>query len=81
MKPILKTVFLIFILALLVLMGVNNRQVVEFSLPPLLTKTKAAAAVMYFCFFAAGVLSGTLLNFGGGKRGSSGKSSEKSSKS
>ena len=35
-KLLLKTVFLIVILLLLVLMGMNNRQFIAFTLPPLL---------------------------------------------
>jgi hypothetical protein len=41
-------------------MGMNNRQPVSLSLPPLLSKVqKMPAAMMYFAFFAVGVLSGT----------------------
>jgi hypothetical protein len=44
------------------------------SLPPILSKMqKMPAAIMYFAFFAVGVLSGTLLT-GGKKGGASGKS-------
>ena len=44
-------------------MGMNNRQAVGLSLPPILTKgLKLPAAIMYFGFFAVGVLSGTFLN-------------------
>lgn len=81
-KLLFKTAFLIAILFLLVLMGMYNKQTVEFSMPSwLLPKTqRQPAAVMYFAFFAIGVLSGTVLTAGGGKKGSSG-SSGKSSKS
>ena len=73
-KLLLKTVFLVVVLLLLVIMGMNNRQTVSLSLPPILPKVqKVPAAIMYFGFFAVGVLSGTLLN--AGKKGaSSGKS-------
>jgi uncharacterized integral membrane protein len=81
-KLISKTLFLIVILLLLVLMGMYNRSPVDFVLPPLLsTAIKQPAAIMYFAFFAVGVLTGTVLTagLGGGKssRGSSsgGKSS------
>ena len=68
-KLILKTVFIIAVLLLLVIMGMNNRDSVELSMPPLLPKTqRMPAALMYFGFFGVGVLTGTILN-SGGKRG------------
>ncbi len=77
-KLLLKTVFLIVILLLLVLMGMNNRGSVSFTLPPLIPKSiSQPAALMYFGFFAVGVLTGTVLTAGGGKKG--GSSSSKSS--
>ena len=73
-KMLLKPVFLIAVLLLLVIMGMNNRQSVALLLPPMLTKgLKLPAAIMYFGFFAVGFLSGTVLT-GGKKGGSSGKS-------
>ncbi len=75
-KLLLKTVFLMIVLLLLVLMGMNNRGSVSFSLPPLLPKAiSQPAAIMYFAFFAAGVLTGTILTAGGGKKGGGGSSS------
>jgi uncharacterized integral membrane protein len=74
-KLLLKTIFVIAILSLLVIMGMNNRQDVELSMPPLLKKTqKVPAALMYFGFFAVGVLTGTVMIAGAGKRGSKSKS-------
>ena len=68
-KLLLKTIFVIAILSLLVIMGMNNRQDVELSMPPLLKNTlKAPAALMYFGFFAVGVITGTIM-IAGGKRG------------
>jgi uncharacterized integral membrane protein len=73
-KLLLKTLFLIAILLLLVIMGMHNRETVTLSMPPLLPRDqKLPAAMMYFAFFAVGVLSGTVLT-AGGKRGSKGKS-------
>jgi uncharacterized integral membrane protein len=73
-KLLLRTIFLVLILLLLVIMGMNNRQTVSLSMPPILSKVqKMPAAIMYFAFFAVGVLSGTLLT-AGKKGGSSGKS-------
>ena len=77
-KLIFKTIFLIAILLLLVLMGMYNRGEVSFSLPPLLPKAvRQPAAIMYFAFFALGVLSGTILTAGGGKKGGNGSSGGK----
>jgi hypothetical protein len=78
LKLILKTLFLIAILSLLVLMGMYNRQDVKLWLPPTLAKAgkmskaiEQEAAIMYFGFFAVGVLTGTILTAGGGgKKGS-----------
>jgi uncharacterized integral membrane protein len=69
-KLILKTLFIIAILALLVLMGMNNQKSVELSMPQLHIKTqKQPAALMYFGFFGIGFLAGTILMAGGGKKG------------
>ncbi len=69
-KLLLKTVFLIVILLLLVLMGMHNTGSVDFTLPPLLEKNiKQPAALMYFAFFAIGVLTGTIMTAGLGKGG------------
>ena len=79
-KLIFKTLFLILILLLLVMMGLNNKQTVSFALPPLLQRPLSQpAAIMYFAFFAVGLLTGTVLTAGGGKGGGS-KSSSKSEK-
>jgi uncharacterized integral membrane protein len=65
-KLLLKTALLIAVLLLLVIMGMYNRQTVELSMPPLLSKIfKLRAAFMYFGFFAIGVLCGALLTAGG----------------
>lgn len=79
-KLLFKTIFLIVVLLLLVLMGMNNLKEVIFSLPPIVNAVKSPAAIMYFAFFAVGVLTGTVLTAGGGKqsgRGSPGKSDKK----
>ena len=83
-KLLFKTIFLLVILLLLVLMGMHNKGMVDFSLPPILPKTvKLQAALMYFGFFAVGVLTGTILTAGGGgkRSGSSGGKSGKGDKS
>ena len=78
-KLFLKTIFLIVVLLFLVLMGMENRGMVEFALKPLLpNKVTLPSALMYFAFFAIGVLTGTILTAGsdkgGGDKGSGGKS-------
>lgn len=65
-KVLLKAIFLIAVLLLLVLMGMNNRDFVEFKLPPLVTRIRQQAAIMYYAFFAVGFLTGTILMAGGG---------------
>lgn len=79
-KLIFKTVFLIVVLLMLVLIGMNNPSEVTFSLPPVLPKRiKLPAAIMYFAFFAIGIVTGTILTAGSGKKGAG--SSQKSGKS
>lgn len=78
-KLVFKTVFLLIVLLLLVLMGMNNPTYVDFKLPPLLPKAvKLQAALMYFAFFAVGFLTGTVLTAGGKKGGGSSSSGSKS---
>jgi len=74
-RLLLRTMFLVLILLLLVIMGMNNRQMVGLSLPPFLPSMhKLPAAIMYFAFFAVGVLSGTMLT--GGTKGAAGSKSK-----
>jgi uncharacterized integral membrane protein len=71
-KLLLKTLFLVAIAALLVIMGMNNRQNVELALPPLLkSSAKFPAAIMYLGFVAVGFITGTVATAGGGKRSKS----------
>jgi len=68
-KLIFKTLLVIAMLALLVIMGMNNRQYVQLRMPHVLPRTQEQpAALMYFAFFGIGFLAGTLL-MAGGKRG------------
>lgn len=77
-KLLLKTLFLILILLLLVLMGMYNRGRVDFILPPLINRViTQPAALMYFAFFAIGVLTGTVLTAGLGRKGRGGKGGDK----
>jgi uncharacterized integral membrane protein len=76
-KLLMKTLFLILILLLLVLMGMHNRGSVDFTLPPLMAKViKQPAALMYYGFFAVGVITGTILTAGTGKKGGGAKSAK-----
>lgn len=75
-KLVLKLIFIIIVLGFLVLMGLNNPGKVEFHLPPVIPKKIILpAAIMYFAFFAIGVISGAIL-VAGGKKGGGGKSSK-----
>lgn len=76
-KLLLKTVFLLAMLGILVLIGKNNTSTVSFSLPPVLKSVKAPSSMMYYTFFAVGVITGTILTSGkGGKAGGGGGSSK-----
>ena len=76
-KLLLKTIFFILVLLLLVLMGMHNRAAVDFTLPPLVEKViHQPAALMYFAFFAVGVLTGTIMTAGTGKKGGGTKSTK-----
>jgi uncharacterized membrane protein YciS (DUF1049 family) len=70
-KLIFKSLVILAVLALLVIMGLNNRKTVELSMPYILPRTQYhPAALMYFAFFALGFLAGAVLMAGGGGGGS-----------
>ena len=73
--PLVKLSFTAAILLLLVLLGVNNRALVDFNLSPIMSQVvRQPAALMYVAFFAAGLLTGAILSFGTSKKtGKSGK--------
>ena len=76
-KLLLKMLFIILVALLLVLMGMNNQHKVGFSLPPVLNQViQQPAALMYLAFFAVGLLTGTIMTAGRGKKGSSPKSAK-----
>ena len=63
---LIKILFVAAIFMLLVLMGLHNRAQVDFNLPPVLTsQVQEPAALMYFAFFAVGLITGTVLSMGG----------------
>jgi uncharacterized integral membrane protein len=72
-KLLFKAIFLLIVLLLLVLMGMNNADTVTFRLPPLIAKFTLKSAIMYFAFFAVGFLTATVLMAGGKKGGSNSK--------
>jgi uncharacterized membrane protein YciS (DUF1049 family) len=73
-KLLLKMLLLLAILLVLVIIGMNNQQRVTLRLPPILPKAQTLpAALMYYAFFAVGVLSGAVLT--AGKKGGGGASS------
>ena len=75
-KLLFKTLFLVILLFMLVLIGMNNKDTVSFSLPPILkSRVTQPAAVMYYAFFAVGILSGVILGAGGGGKKSPSKDS------
>ena len=79
-KLLLKTVFAMIVVLLLVMIGMNNRSSIAFSLPPLIGTIKQPAAIMYVGFFAFGFIVATVMTAGGGKK-SSGSSAPKPAKS
>ena len=79
-KVLLKSLFFVLVLLLLVLMGMNNRGVVDSSLPPIVRRVQQPAALMYFAFFAVGFLTGTIAWAGVGKGKKAGASRSASAK-
>jgi len=77
-KLIFKALFIIAVLSLLVIMGMNNTQPATLSMPKILPRAQSLpAALMYFMFFGVGFLAGAVLMAGGGRRsGGSGKSNK-----
>jgi len=65
---LIKITFVTVIFLLLVMMGLYNRSTVDFNLPPLLnSEVQQPAALMYFGFFAVGLVTGAILSMGGHK--------------
>lgn len=74
-KLLFKTIFALLVLLLLVLMGMYNLRPVDFALPPLVKSVRMPSALMYFAFFAVGVLTTTVM-MAGSSKGSSSSSSK-----
>jgi uncharacterized membrane protein YciS (DUF1049 family) len=68
-RLLLKTLFFIMVVLLLVMMGMHNRNMVDFTLPPLISKQiRQPAALMYVAFFAIGLITGTIMTASPGKK-------------
>jgi hypothetical protein len=74
-KAVLKSIAFLIILFVMLYVGLNNRESINFSFPVAQIKINAPAAMIFFGMFAGGVLAGTLLHSsgGGGGRKSGGK--------
>jgi len=68
-KTLLRTLVFLFILFVVLYAGINNTKEIEFSFPPY-KSIREPAAWIFFGVFAVGVLGGTLLHAGGGRRSS-----------
>jgi hypothetical protein len=79
LKAVVKTIALLAILFVMLYVGMNNPHRIDFQFPVAGATDKspirAPAALIYFGVFAVGLLAGTILSYGGGKGGSSGKKS------
>jgi uncharacterized membrane protein YciS (DUF1049 family) len=69
-KAVLKAILFLALLFVMLYVGMNNTDKIDFSFP-VASKEKihATAALIYFGVFAVGVLAGTVLAAGGGKKG------------
>ena len=64
----LKVLIVSAIFLFLILMGINNRAPVDFKLPPIVAEVvRQPAALMYFGFFAVGLVTGAILGIPSGK--------------
>jgi len=65
MRLWLKLIFILAMLLFMVMMGISNNDLVQFKLKPLgFESEKTRAAIMYFIFFGAGVVTGAILLLG-----------------
>ncbi len=73
-KALIRTFLFLLILFVVIYVGTENTQRVDFRFPLLLDKpVRASAAWIFFAVFAVGVFGGTLLHAGGGSDGGKGK--------
>lgn len=82
LKAVVKTIALLIILFVMLYVGMNNTQVIDFHFPVAGTTAKepirASAALIYFGIFAVGLLAGTILAVGGAKEARGGGDGKKS---
>jgi hypothetical protein len=78
-KAVVKTIALLAILFVMLYVGMNNTQEIDFRFPVAGVTAKkpihASAALIYFGVFVVGVLGGTLLHASGGGEKAGGKKS------
>jgi hypothetical protein len=78
LKLFFKSILILAVLALLVIMGINNPQLVNLEMKPIMPRTLSLqAGYMYFGFFGIGFLVGALMMAGGGGKKGSSKPPEK----
>lgn len=71
MKIFFRALVFLALLFLVVYVSMNNTHAVDFFFPVLSAqKVRLTAAILFFAFFAIGVLAGTMLGAGGGHGGS-----------
>jgi hypothetical protein len=75
-KLILKTLFIIAVLAVLVILGRSNPNLVPLKMPPFKQPFMLDAGYMYYGFFAVGFLCGTIMMSGGKKGGGAARSNK-----
>jgi uncharacterized membrane protein YciS (DUF1049 family) len=77
LKAVVKTIALLVILFVMLYVGMNNTQVIDFRFPVAGVTTaeplRTSAALIYFGIFAVGVLAGTILTVGSGRDGKGGE--------
>ena len=68
-KVLLRSILFLLILFVMLYAGMNNTESIEFSFPIAFSKSiREPAALIFFGVFADGVLGGTLLHAGGGRK-------------
>jgi uncharacterized membrane protein YciS (DUF1049 family) len=80
-KAVVKSILFLVLLFVMLYVGMNNPQPIDFHFPIAGTTDKKpiheSAAIIYFGVFAVGVLAGTLLHTGKGAKKSGSSSKEK----
>ena len=72
----LKLIFVLAVLLFMVMMGLSNDHPARFKLAKIGWEFEINAAIMYFIFFGAGVLTGAVIASGSGKSSSSSSKSK-----